>query len=448
MFLPHAEPTIKASAIVSIAIITTPPTGGGGCVLALANAANAVQIRGNGNLQANCGLFVDGGIDQTVSGTPLGSLSFQSGSACANISSLTVAGSTSPGCPGGQCLQFISNQTCSTPSRPPQLPASAIKRNTATLSPTITMPTRPIVNCVAWTGTPVAGTAYCSINISDGTTTFPTGTYFIEGGDANCMGFCVAGANTTVNSATGGVLIVLTNGSGTGAFGSSTFARINITSGKLDLSALGNSGILIIQGPTTTSGPITLAADGTTTLAGVTNVTTSTSLGSSGTPAPFGVTSTTGIVSSNVGSGYTNGTQTFTIRSSVTGTITPLSFTATVSGVKVTAIQSIVNPGVYDPAPTGAVPVTVGNATFTLTMTSITLNIFAGNGTRNLSGLIYLPRQTVTLQGNGPVNGCAGMIAKFMDVAGTPTFTNGCLPNGGFGGTPGSTSIFSPRLFQ
>ena len=126
------------------------------------------------------------------------------------------------------------------------------------------------------------------------------------------------------------------------------------------------------------------------------------------------------------------------------GIPTPLSFTATVLGGKVTAIQSIVNPGVYDPAPTVAVPVTVGNATFTLTMTAITLNTFAGNGTRNLSGLIYLPRQTVTLQGNGPVNGCAGMIAKFMDVAGTAAFTNGCLPSGGFGGTTTTTTTTSP----
>jgi hypothetical protein len=79
-----------------------------------------------------------------------------------------------------------------------------------------------------------------------------------------------------------------------------------------------------------------------------------------------------------------------------------------------------------------------------------TINSFAGNGTRTLSGLIYLPKQTFALNGSGPLLGCVGIIAKYIDVGGTPTFSNGCLPGNGIGGTtvPGTTTASSPYLYQ
>jgi hypothetical protein len=58
-------------------------------------------------------------------------------------------------------------------------------------------------------------------------------------------------------------------------------------------------------------------------------------------------------------------------------------------------------------------------------------NTFNGNGTRTLSGLIYLPKQTFAEAGNGPILGCVGIVAKYIDVGGTPLFSNGCLPGNG-----------------
>jgi hypothetical protein len=66
-----------------------------------------------------------------------------------------------------------------------------------------------------------------------------------------------------------------------------------------------------------------------------------------------------------------------------------------------------------------------------------------------LSGLIYLPRQTFQSQGNSTIAGCFGVIAKYVDVGGTPTFSNGCLPGSGIGGTTTTTTVLSnPHLSQ
>jgi Putative Flp pilus-assembly TadE/G-like len=414
------EPNIGASAAVSLATQTI-TTGGGGCVLALANAANAIQVRGNGNIQANCGISADGGRDQNVSGTPLGSLSL-AGNAAIHVSLLTVAASTAP-CPGPKCFEFSPSTTL--------LPASAIAKNTPTQAPAVTfpavpsgvasvavqsaaggytksstrtftvvggtftfaakftatigntgniativavidpgaytvMPTNPVnvtaddgkgngakftltEGCFAWPagGTPLPGRKYCSINLNgSGTTNFPAGSYYIAGGDANCMGFCVSSANATVTSNSAGVTFYLTSGEGAGTFGTSSYARVSMSSGSVSLCAPGTSC------GTTCTGSCLLFLQNP-------NATITTSLDSGGAPAP-----------------------------------------------------------------------------------SNTLNTFAGNGSRTLSGLMDFPNQTVTLQGNGAVQGCVGIVAKFIDVAGTPTFSNGCLPNGGIGSTTTTTTTF------
>ena len=76
-----------------------------------------------------------------------------------------------------------------------------------------------------------------------------------------------------------------------------------------------------------------------------------------------------------------------------------------------------------------------------------TVNSFAGNGSRTLSGLIYLPKQTFAQSGNGPISGCLAVIAKYFDIGGTPTFSDGCLPGGGIGSTV-TTSLSNPHLSQ
>jgi hypothetical protein len=57
---------------------------------------------------------------------------------------------------------------------------------------------------------PVPGRAYCSIPATK-TVNFPTGIYYVEGGDSTCMGFCVNTGNTNVTSDTAGVTFVLTH---------------------------------------------------------------------------------------------------------------------------------------------------------------------------------------------------------------------------------------------
>ena len=398
----------------AIAALTTSTSGGGECVLALANAANAVQVRGQGNLKANCGVAVDGGRSQNASGTPLGSLQLQ-GQGQVHISSLTIAGASSTACPASaNCQQF--GQTANPPAVPvtvnqattapaeafPAVPLSVssvvavsagagytngtrtftVAGGTATFPAKFTatvagghvtailavtdpgqytaLPSNPVSatvdlggfttaatfnlteGCATWAGAlpPQPGRKYCSISISgNGTTNFIAGTYFIAGGDATCVGFCVSGNNATVTSDVAGVTFALTNGEGAGTFGASSYARVNITSGS-----------------------VTLCAPGT-----------------------------------GCGTDCTGSCLLF------------------IQDPHATATTDLSTGGVVTPA--------------------TTQNTFAGNGTRNLSGLMYFPTQTVTLLGNGPVSGCVGVIAKYLDVGGIPSFSNGCLPGGGFGGT-------------
>lgn len=418
------EPNIGASAVVSWTSITV-TSNGGGCVLGLANDPLAVLVRGNGDLRANCGVFVDGGRDQNVSVPPLGSLTLNGNNAVVHVSSLRVAASTAP-CPGPNCFQF-------TPLTTP-LPASAVALNTPTLATALVFPTPPLgaqsvtvqatgsaytknstrtftvqggtftfpakftatidntgkvsgivavidpgaytamptnpvsataddgkgVNakfnlvegCFTWGGTALVGRKYCSINLNgNATTNFPTGSYYIAGGDSNCIGFCVSSTKANVTSDTAGVTFYLTHGAGAGSFGANTYARVIITS----------------------TGTFNLCAPGTA--------------------------------------------------CGTTCTGECLLFVQDPSATSTTSIDSN------------------GNTT-----PSNTVNTFAGNGDRTLAGLLYFKNQTVSLQGNGAVQGCAGVIAKYVDVAGTPQFSNGCLPNGGIGSTTTTTTTY--RLTQ
>jgi Flp pilus assembly protein TadG len=118
-------PTLKVRAIVQATSNTT-TTNGTDCVLALANATNAVQVSGNGDIKANCGISVDGGRDQNA-GTPIaGGITFNGAHAQVNISSLVVA-SNSTNCPGSHCFLFSPSTSA--------LPAANVLTNTATQDP-------------------------------------------------------------------------------------------------------------------------------------------------------------------------------------------------------------------------------------------------------------------------------------------------------------------------
>jgi hypothetical protein len=76
-------------------------------------------------------------------------------------------------------------------------------------------------------------------------------------------------------------------------------------------------------------------------------------------------------------------------------------------------------------------------------------NSVVGNGNNTLAGLVYLPKQTFSTVGGASIAGCFGVIAYYVDIGGTPTFSNGCLPGNGIGGGTTTTTTFStPYLYQ
>jgi Flp pilus assembly protein TadG len=433
-------PTLAARSIISMKYKSQTITDNGAdCVLALANDPQAVLVHGNGDIQANCGLSIDGGLDQNVNGTPVGGISFSGSNAKINVASLVVA-TGSPACPDGgvHCQQFGSSTA---------LPATAVLKNTATADPytgltfptppsgvqtggvsltvagggytngtrtftvvggtgtpakftaTVaggrvtaigsvidpgaytTFPTGPVLvtpdtgggsgaqftlteGCFTWNGTAIAGRKYCSINLNGaGTINFPAGNYYIAGGDSACVGFCVSSNNATVTSDAAGVTFYLTNGEGTGTYGTSSYARVAIASGNISLCAPGT------------------------------------------------VTAGTTCTATNYGTGCT-----------------------AANGSCMLFVQN--------PNATAATSNPNGSQT-------ATDNTFSGNGTRTLSGLVYLPEQAFSEGGNGPILGCFGVVAKYVDVGGTPTFSDGCLPGHGIGGTSVTVTVLSnPYLYQ
>jgi hypothetical protein len=78
-----------------------------------------------------------------------------------------------------------------------------------------------------------------------------------------------------------------------------------------------------------------------------------------------------------------------------------------------------------------------------------TNNLFNGGGNNAMAGLLYLPKQTFTTAGVASIGNCFGVIAKYVDIGGTPIFQNGCLPGNGIGGITTTVTTFSnPYLYQ
>jgi len=433
-------PILMARAIVSVKSVTETKTfTGSDCVLALANASDAVTVSGGGALRAKCGIAIDGGIDQNVNGTPLGGITFNGANSKVQINTLVVTAKNAS-CPDGgtHCQQYCEPAPCNgspltavttktaTPDpyaaevaqifqTPPPLGVQSATRvaqgsgytngtrtftvtggtgtkakilatvsggkvtailgvfdpGAYTVMPTGTVSATPDTGggsgatftlnegCYTWPGTAVGGVAwtpipgrkYCSIFATGQQhINFPTGTYWIAGGDSNCVGYCMSGNNVTMTSDVAGVTFLLTNGEGTGTFGTTSYAYTSIKSGTVSLCAPGtNCGKTCVPGGS--------------------------------------------------------------------------------------CLLFVQNPA----ATVSTAPKTPAN----------TDNIFNGNGTNTLSGLIYLPRQTFDNSGTSSIGGCFGVIAKYVMISGTPTFSDGCLPGNGIGGGTTTVSTFSnPRLYQ
>jgi hypothetical protein len=439
-------PTLKARAIVrAVSQTVSTTTEGTDCILALANDPAAVLVHGNGDLQANCGVAIDGGLDQNASGTPVGGITFDGSPSRVHISNLVVS-SSSTNCPGAHC--FLYNPATSA------LPAANVFTNTATPDPYAsqvvalfaTAPPAGVQTggvAINTAGSGYTGSGTCTFTVTGGTyyTTSSSPATFtanISGGRAtNPLTVTDPGAYTTfptspvsATSSCGGsgATFTLTQGcftwNGT-AIAGRKYCSINLNgAGTTNFPAgsywiAGGDGGCVGFCVSSNNATVTSAAAGVTFF--LTNGDGTNSLGTnsyahvaitSGTIslcAP-GTSSGTTCTTTNFGSGCTATTGT----SCLLFVQNPAATTSTADG----------NP-------------------------SSTNNTFNGNGTRTLSGLIYLPKQTFAEAGNGPIQGCVGIIAKYVDIGGTPLFSNGCLPGNGIGGTTTTVTTWgSPFLYQ
>jgi Flp pilus assembly protein TadG len=459
-------PTLTARAIVSVTIQTntSPPTKGGDCILAMANDPGAVTIHGTpANLQAACGIAIDGGIDQNVNGTPKGGITFSGNPTihigCNVISNPTcpvltptplVVAASSTQCPSSHCFWFNPSGMA--------LPASAVKTGTATPDPyasqiTTLFATVPLGVQTGGVAINAAGSGYtngpCTFTITGGTfygtsSTPVKFTATISGGKVTAIGSVTdPGAYTTLPtnpvSATG------TCGSGT------TAAKFNLTEGcftwisgstpiagrkycSINLQGSGTTnfpaGNYYIAGGDSSCVGFCVSSNNATVTSDVAGVTFYLMKGDGANSRGASVYAQVSISSGSVSLCAPGTTTTGT-------TCNTTNYGTTCTNATTTSCLLFVQ----DPAATSS----TGDGT-----PANTNNTFSGNGTRVLSGLLYLPRQTFSESGNGPINGCFGLIAKFVDVGGTPTFSNGCLPGNGIGGTPGTTtsSLINPHLSQ
>jgi len=440
------KPTLTARAIVRAVSQTVSTTKQGtDCILALANDAAAVLVHGNGDLQANCGVAIDGGLDQNASGTAVGGMTFDGSPSAVHIWNLVVS-SSSTNCPGAHC--FLYNPATS------KLPAANVFTNTATPDPyasqvAVLFATAPPAGvqtggvAIKTAGSGYTGSGTCTFTVTGGTYYTTSGspakfTAKISGGKVtNPLTVTDPGAYTTFptspvsatsSCAGSGATFTLTqgcftwngtaiagrkycsinlNGAGTTNFPAGSYWIAGGDSGCVGFCVSSNNATVTSEAAGVTF--FLTNGDGTNSLGTNSYAHVAITSGTISLCAP-GTSSGTTCTTTNFGSGCTATTST----SCLLFVQNPAATTSTADG----------NP-------------------------SSTNNTFDGNGTRTLSGLIYLPKQTFAEAGNGPIQGCVGIIAKYVDIGGTPLFSNGCLPGNGIGGTTTTvTSWGSPFLYQ
>jgi putative Flp pilus-assembly TadE/G-like protein len=431
---PIPTPTLIARAIVSLFSQLTNTTATD-CVLALANDPAAILVTGSGDMKANCGVSIDGGIDQNAASPIQGGISFNGGGVV-NINHLYVA-APSTNCPdnGTHCQQFGSTAA---------LPASAVTTNTPTPDPyapqIASLFANPppagasVINPQAtgsgYTGptctfTIVGGTFYGAANTpakftaNIGTSGNKLGQVtsiaaIIDPGAYTASGFPTGTVSATSNCGGSGATFTLTEGcwtwNGTAVPGRK-YCSINIGSGTTNFPA----GSYWIAGGDSCAGFCESSNTATVTSdpAGVTFFLTNGEGNRANTYATVAITSgnvTLCAPGTNCGTSCTN------------------------AAGPTSCMLFIQNPAATTSTTNGGPPQTN--------------NTFGGNGTRTLSGLVYLPKQTWVESGSGPISGCVAVVAKYLSIGGTPLFSNGCLPGGGVGTTTVTTSLSNPHLSQ
>jgi Flp pilus assembly protein TadG len=438
-------PTLKVRAIVRAISLTTSETNNGtDCILALANDPAAVLVHGNGDLEANCGVAIDGGRDQNVTGTAVGGITFNGAPSKVNISNLIVAAS-STNCPGAHC--FLYNPATSA------LPAANVFTNTATPDP-YAFQVAALFATAPPAGVQTGGVAIATAGsgYTNGTCAFTVtgGTYYTTTSSPAKFTATISGGKVT------GPLTV----SDPGAYATLPTSPVSATS------TCGGSGatFTLTEGCFTWNGTpiagrkycsINLLGAGTTNFPAGSYWIAGGDIGCVG----FCVSSNNATVTSDAagvtffltnGDGPNSlGTTSYAHVAITSGTIS-LCAPGTSTGTKCTTS----NFGTGCTATTGtSCLLFVQNPAATTSTSngnpSSTSNTFNGNGTRTLSGLIYLPKQTFAEAGNGPILGCVGVIASYIDIGGTPLFNNGCLPGNGIGGTTTTVTTWgTPFLYQ
>jgi hypothetical protein len=463
---PIPTPTIAARAIVSMKLTLASSTPqGNSCILTLANDRNAIQVRGNGDIHANCGLLIDGGRDQNANeapqtcsdGTapPCGGLTLQGANARVHISNLTVAATTAgpaeESCPDPtRC--FLYNPTTSV------LPASQIFTSVATPDPFAGRAfTKPGVVITGFT------TVNTGANYTKGARTFT-----VQGGTGIPAKFTASVSSGKISSVpvltdpgsytalpASPVSVIADDGKGAGA----TFA---ITSGNclpnakfptipvpgraycsISLSGGNNvvnfpTGIYYAEGGETGCVGLCFGA-GTysTDAAGVTFVLTKCDNAPGVVPCTSTVAYAQMAVSGN---------------NSLNFTAPPTNINADGSACAANCPNTTFGMIVFQDrnAPETTALSNAGAVTSSNPLAGTTLNSMSGCGNnplcRTLSGTLYFPKQTFNFSGNGQVQGtCFGLVAKYLDDAGVPIFQNGCLP-GTTGGGGGSGNVIGGTL--
>jgi Flp pilus assembly protein TadG len=450
-------PTLKARAVVrAVSQTVSNTTSGTDCILALANDPGAITVHGNGDLEANCGVAIDGGRDQNVSGTPRGGITFNGTPAKVNISNLVVS-SSSTNCPGSHCFQY--NPATSA------LPAANVFTNTATPDPYASQvaalfATAPPAGVQAGGVAIVSkGSGYVvtSTGKSNGTCTFTAlgGMYYST---------TVSSPATFTGTISGGKVSALTGVTDPGAYVSTGFPSGAVSATSTDCTGSGAT-FTLTEGCFTWNGTmiagrkycsINLLGAGTTNFKAGTYWIAGGDGGCSGFCVSSAQTTVTSdyqgvtFLLTNGDGANSRGATSFASVQITSGTISLCAPDTTQTGPFCT--DKNFGSQCSGSSPTSCILFAQNPAATVSTSDggpSSTNNTFNGNGTRTLSGLIYLSTQTFAEGGNGPIQGCVGIIAKYLDIGGTPLFNNGCLPGNGIGGiTTTVTTWGSPYLYQ
>jgi hypothetical protein len=441
-------PTLKARSIVSAKTQTT-TVAGADCILALANATNAVTVEGGGDLVARCGVGIDGGIDQNASGTPIGGVHFNGSNAKAEVTTLVMTGNYSE---NQECLD-ASGQHCyqwSATKSPPAgtgsttvLPGADFLRNTATQDPYAA--TVAAMFQKGGIGVPPQGVATVTINTGGSGYTNGTRVFTLQGGSGSAPAKVVA---TVSGGKVTAILGVFDPGAyntvpggqpaGTPDTGGGSGATFKLTEGCFTWPGTAVGGVawtpipgrkycsIFNHGQATINFPAGnyYIAGGDSNCVGLCQSGNNASMKSAVAGVTFFLTNGEGATANSYA---TMSIQSGTVQLCSPGTNCGTTCT---NSTQTSCLLIIQNP---------AAPLSTGLKTIN--------NIVNGNGTNILAGLVYLPKQTFSTVGTSSIGGCFGVIAYYIDIGGTPEFSNGCLPGNGIGGTP-QVSIIDPYLYQ